>query len=109
MSKSNVEDLSPDWWQMEFACRALSHCFDRHIVGLSVGLGKGGKIVEEVFTGFLLLHENRLMWCTAGHVIDQLGEILETRPPEEVQLHWMDGMPINGASSFPVHDRNLAR
>jgi hypothetical protein len=98
---------SGDWWRSMEVCGLLSHWFSRHLLALYIAYDVEGTRTHRVDTGFVLCHREMLFWATAGHVIDQVNEILRDRSCRVVQMLWGDGCEIPGAESVMVHDRNL--
>jgi len=99
--------LPHDWWRSAEVCRVLSDWFSRHLLGLYTAYDVDGTRTHRVDTGFLLSHREMLFWATAGHVIDEVSEILRSPRCRVVQMMWGDGCDIAGAQSVLVHDRNL--
>ncbi len=100
-------DLPSDWWQQLSACQTLADWFGRHLVGLFLSVQAEGSNRQGVYTGFVLFYEENLLWITAGHVVDEIRQVL-SNPETDVQImRWLDGCDIPGAESVPVHNRNL--
>jgi hypothetical protein len=101
-------DLPDDWWRYTSTCQILSDWFIHHLLGLFLSLlDERGRIRHGVLTGFLLYHQDILLWITAGHVIDSINAILSNPHIKVLRMRWLDGCEIPGAESVPVHNRNL--
>jgi len=71
-------DVPDDWWRRSNVCRHFSHDLGRAAVPLLVVWDRGQEHQTEIFSGFLVLHGQRLMWMTAGHVIEHLREVVSS-------------------------------
>lgn len=93
---------SLNWWQTAGACRCMSHLLGDSVLPLLVVRKTSDGFLHEVFTGFLLNHLRRLMWLTAGHVIDGLRSISTMDSKNIRHVCWMDNYPRENATSIPV-------
>ncbi|TKJ29436.1 MAG: hypothetical protein CEE40_08490 [Chloroflexi bacterium B3_Chlor] len=101
--------LPDDWWRRLDVARRLSEWFSRHLLCLFVSYETGARSFLKVYTGFLLYYLDCLFWVTAGHVIDQLSELLSSGQVEVERMRWLDGCEIPGAEAVVVHNRELLR
>ena len=104
-----LANLPDDWWLRLSTCQILAKVFSRHVLGLFISYKESGhkQTCHAIATGFLLHHEEALLWVTAGHVVDKLGEILPDPDSEIIRMRWLDGCEIPGAESVVVHNRDL--
>jgi hypothetical protein len=101
--EDQVRNLPPDWWQRVSTVDALVKHFKTHIVGLLFGGSTKGTFQYFVFTGFLLDHNDELLWLTAGHVIDNITAALNSPDFSLSVMQWLDGYDVPGAESVPVN------
>jgi hypothetical protein len=81
MSKSPEEmirNFPSDWWQHARAIEELIKWFRTFIIGLLVGGAIKGEFRYFLYTGFLLYHKDKILWLTAGHVLDNLSQVLSS-------------------------------
>lgn len=99
--------LPDDWWYRKSTCQILLDWFKRYLLGLFVSVEIEGKVQHGLYTGFLLLYKENLMWATAGHIIDEIRGIISNPSIKIVRMRWLDDCKISGAESVPVHNYNL--
>jgi hypothetical protein len=110
MSKSPEEmirDFPSDWWQQARAIEILIEWFKPFIVGLMVGGSVMGEFQYSLYTGFLLYHRDRLLWLTAGHVVDYLSQVLSSENFTLTVMRWLDDYKVPGAEAIPVNRPQL--
>ncbi|MCB8925293.1 MAG: hypothetical protein H6652_06655 [Ardenticatenaceae bacterium] len=106
--ENRSHELPDNWWAYQSTCEILAGWFQKHLVGLLISISKNEKAHNNlVFTGFLLFYRERLLWITAGHVIDKIQEVLQEPNYDIVTMQWLDGGKIPGAESVIVHNRDL--
>jgi hypothetical protein len=106
-NEPKLEDLPNNWWQQLSTCQVLADWFSHHLVGLFFSVQIDGHHQQCVYTGLILNYENNLLWATAGHVIDQISNLLFDSRINIWAMRWLDGCEIPGAESIPVHNRNF--
>ena len=99
--------LPSEWWQHRSVAEELAHWFVRHVLGLALSFRYQGNTRRAVFTGFLVDLRGRLLWMTAGHIIEQLNRVLSSSDYSVLDMRWLDRWRIPGAESLPAHRRNL--
>ena len=102
-----MDYLPTDWWRRKSTCQILLNWFKRYLLGLFLSVEIEGKVQHELYTGFLLLYKENLMWATAGHIIDEIREIKSNPNVRIVRMRWLDDSKISGAESVPVHSSNF--
>lgn len=102
-----LRNLPPDWWQRALAIEELLKWFKEFIVGLLVGGSVNGKFQYFLYTGFLLHYKGNLLWLTAGHVVDNLSQILSSPNFSLSIMRWIDGYDVPGAEAIPVNHSNM--
>ncbi|MFV2044608.1 MAG: hypothetical protein ACC700_15410 [Anaerolineales bacterium] len=111
MAENEIDErafaMPNDWWQTVRTSHILSSLFERHVLGLFVGGFQAGEYQHNFYTGFLLRHGNYLLWLTAGHVVDELNKILNSRDFEVTKMTWLDRYEGQGDEGVIVHNRNL--
>lgn len=95
-----IRALPPDWWKEPTTPRVLSNYFSRHVIALHLVVEVDGKPQQTIYTGFVVFHVNRIVWATAGHVIDQILAIRNHTGTRVIKADWIDTMPFN----IPVVD-----
>ena len=106
-SEIKLADLPDDWWQQLSACETLADWFGRHLVGLYFSIKSRGTKQQGAYTGFVLFYDENLLWITAGHVVEEIRQLLSNPEIDVEVMRWLDGCEISGAESIPVHHRNL--
>lgn len=114
MDTENPEDylklslkLPDDWWRTLHTIDVLINWFRRYLIGLFIEVQSGNQIQQAMFSGFLLKYRGYLLWVTAGHVIDELINLLEDDIFTFRTMHWADNFSVEGAESIPMHKRDL--
>lgn len=100
-------ELPPDWWQSVRATHALLEWFKLHIVGLLVAGSSPSGFQYSFYTGFLLSYAQKLLWLTAGHVVEELQLVLSSPHFRVSQFRWLDSYDAAGASAVPVHRADM--
>jgi hypothetical protein len=104
---SKMLELPDDWWQRASTVNVLIELFEHHILGLLIGGMTNSVFQYSLYTGFLLLHGDELLWITAGHVVEEIDQILESHDFHVSVMKWLDGFDVPGAETVPVHRENL--
>ncbi|MGD0006448.1 MAG: hypothetical protein ABSE06_19730 [Anaerolineaceae bacterium] len=102
-----AKNLPENWWQTLTTCQILSKQFEKHMVGLMASGNIYGIDQMVLFTGFLILYNQTLIWFTAGHVIDCIKDIISNSAKDNLQLKWLDGITIPGAVGIPILRENI--
>lgn len=102
-----MDYLPTDWWRRKSTCQILLNWFKRYLLGLFLSVEIEGKVQHGLYTGFLLLYKENLMWATAGHIIDDIRKIKSNPNVRIVRMRWLDDSKISGAESVPVHSSNF--
>lgn len=88
-------------WAHHDSAAYFSGVFSRHVKGLHVVTQEKGEIQQYLFTGSLLNLNGTCFWMTAGHVVDNLREIVMADSVlEGAQI--LDGYPKEGANAVPL-------
>ncbi len=95
-------DLPDDWWQFTAVSQRLSEWFSRHLLPLFVVIRGNNQTQHPLYTGLLLYYERLLFWITAGHVIEEMRQIVRNPQIEVLQARWLDRYQIGGAANIPV-------
>ena len=96
--------MMPDnWWRMQKVAKGLFDWFSRYMVGLAMIVEINNKKQHTVYSGFLLFQREILFWVTAGHVIEEIQELISNENVKIIRQRWLDGCDIKGAGSIPVH------
>ena len=98
-----MRELPPDWWQSESTAVILLDLFRRHIVPLLLAGYVERKFQFTIYTGFLLQHNQNLVWLTAGHAIDELSSILSSPSFEVSKMVWLDDYKAAQSEGVPLH------
>ncbi len=73
-----MRNLPSDWWQSVNSADAFIQLFQRNVVGLLLAGMIDAKFQYSIYTGFLLWHEENLLWLTAGHIVEEIVSILSS-------------------------------
>jgi hypothetical protein len=102
-----ILEMPDDWWKTTNTCATLLDWFDTHILGLLIAGQTNGTPQQYVFSGFLLIRGERLLWISAGHVIDQINDALTSPSFHLTAMVWLDNYPATGAENMAAHNRKL--
>jgi hypothetical protein len=100
-------DLPPDWWQTATASSVLIQQFKKHLLPLLVAGSVNYQVQYNIYTGILLRHGETIVWLTAGHVVDELIQILSSPHFKLSAMAWLDGYEATQAGSVPLHRINI--
>lgn len=104
-----VRNLPSNWWQSANAADALIRWFERNIIGLLLAGMVEGTFQCSVYTGFLLRHGKYLLWLTAGHIVDELDQILSSEKFEITKFCWLDNYDSPAANAVLVHRKDMPK
>ena len=79
-----------------FRDRLQKHMLALYIVGKVRGEPQHG-----IYSGFILHHFDRLMWATAGHVVQELNELFDSPDFELIEASWVDTWNPPAANKIP--------
>jgi hypothetical protein len=85
----STAEFGEDWWQQAPVVERTAGILGEYLVGIFVGTVSREKPVAEIFTGFLMEEQDRLCWCSAGHVIEQVDKWLEEYRHERAAMKWV--------------------
>lgn len=103
---TKVSEYPSDWWKRPKSIEFLCGEFKKSVIGLLISYSTNNESPYQFYTGFLLEQKERLLWMTAGHIIDQIDQILEIGNNNLI-MRWFDGCPIDGAESIPINYHSL--
>ena len=106
-ARRRMLDLPSDWWQTAQATYSLLQWFKLHIVGLLLAGSVDHQFQYSFYTGFLLEHTNRLLWLSAGHVVEEIESALSSDRFRVSQFCWLDNYEDPKAPAVPVHRRDM--
>jgi len=96
-------ELPPDWWQTATASSVLIQQFKKHLLPLLVAGSVDRQVQYNIYTGVLLRHGETIVWLTAGHVVDELIQILSSHHFKLSAMVWLDGYEATKAESVTLH------
>mgnify|MGYP000656815050 CR=1 FL=1 len=99
--------LPPDWWQSIHTASILLKWFKSHIIPLLVAGSVGKNIQYNVYTGILLEHNQIMVWLTAGHVVDELKQLLSSSAFKPSVMTWLDGYEAPMAEGVRLHRTDI--
>src|ERR1041385_6192493 len=102
-----MRQLPPDWWQSAQSASILLKAFKSHIVPLFVVGSVSNKIQYNVYTGILLEHNDIMIWLTAGHVVDELQQLLSSSAFKLSMMAWLDGYQVAMAEGVRLHRTDI--
>ena len=73
-----ILQLPRDWWQSMQSASVLLKAFETHVIPLLVVGFVNNKIQYNVYTGIFLQSDQTMIWLTAGHVVDELQQLLSS-------------------------------
>lgn len=104
----NRSQLPSDWWQRRVALDYLIKSkLSHHMIGLELDGTVGQDVHSYLYTGFILEYKQHRLWVSAGHVIDEIRQVLNTRTFNVTKMAWLDGYQVSQADEILVYDRNL--
>lgn len=98
-----VKRLPTDWWKTTKWCVTCSNLFKGYILGLMLSRKFNGKYQTVLYSGFLFEFRNTLIWFTAGHITDEINNVLSDNSYENLMGRWIDWENIPDANSIPVN------
>ena len=101
-SENQVLNMPQDWWQRASIVDVLIKLFQTHVVGLLISGHSRNKHQYYFYTGFLVYYSDKLLWFTAGHVIDNISATIASSNFLISVMRWLDGCEVQGAEAIPV-------
>ena len=90
-------------------CVFSSHpTIKKHLLPLLVAGSVDRQPQYNVYTRILLRHGETIVWLTAGHVVDELIQILSSPHFKLSAMAWLDGYEATKAESVPLHRIDIA-
>jgi hypothetical protein len=102
-----MRNLPLDWWQSANAADALRQWFQQNIVGLLLAGISDAQFYYSVYTGFLLKHEEYLLWLAAGNIVEEIESVLSSNRFKITKFCWLDDYHIPDASVVIVHRKDM--
>ena len=104
---SEMGQLPPDWWQTVAASTALLQKFTSHVIPLLVAGIIDNSVQYSVYSGILLRHERTIVWLTAGHIVDELVQVLSSPNFKLTTMVWLDDFSVKGAEGIRLHRTDI--
>lgn len=104
---NKMRKLPPDWWQSIHTVSVLCKLFKRHIIPLFVAGSVGNDFQYNVYTGILLNHNQITVWLSAGHVVDEIKQLLSSTSFRLSLITWLDGFGVPEAEGVKLHKINI--
>ena len=97
-------DNSFDVWSQGDVAGILMKQFKKHIIGLLIALKLKGEndYRQTIYTGFMLFYRNVYLWVSAGHVINHVSQIVESKDIADCVIRWADDFNLEGAENVPA-------
>jgi hypothetical protein len=105
--EEEIINLPNDWWEEPETCKKFASLFIKHTVPLYFSVVSDGKRQDYCFSGLLMNYCDRLFWCSAGHVIENINQVLNTKNLTITKLLWLDRYEVPDADALIVHNRKL--
>ncbi len=102
-----ILQLPLDWWQSMHSASVLLQWFRSHVIPLLVAGEVNGTTQYNVYTGLLLEHKQTTVWLTAGHVIDELKQLLSSPTFKLSAMAWLDEFERENAESVRLHRTDI--
>jgi hypothetical protein len=94
-----------DWWIRSSASHYFSKELLKYFVQLYISYRLEDKIYRHPCTGILVDIKGKLLWISAGHVVESIVEHYENGSIND--LRWIDRREIRGAESLPFQKRKI--
>lgn len=104
---SEMGQLPPDWWQTVAAATAFLQDFANHEIPLLVTGIIDNSVQYSVYSGILLRHEKMIVWLTAGHIVDELVQVLSSPNFKLTTMVWLDDFSVKGAEGIRLHRTDI--
>ncbi|MEQ9206263.1 MAG: hypothetical protein RLN78_02730 [Phycisphaerales bacterium] len=98
----HMNSLPNDWWKAPALHRSWSDWFSKHSCFLHVAFRQNKETKHEVYSGFLVFHNDELFWITAGHVVKEIEMMHEDASVEVCAMSFIDDHP-EGAGCISIH------
>jgi hypothetical protein len=108
-TNEEIINLPDDWWENAEVCQKFASLFIKHVLPLYFSVIIDGNRKDYSFSGFLMIYSGRLFWCSAGHVIENIDQIICSKNVQINQMRWLDRFQVPGADSLIVHNRKFSR
>jgi hypothetical protein len=102
-----IKQLPPDWWQTTVAALTLRKASRSHVIPLLAAGFVGREFQYSVYTGILLRHRATIVWLTAGHVVDELLQLLSSPSFKISTMMWLDDFGVKEAEGVRLHRTNI--
>ena len=102
-----ILQLPKDWWQSIHSATILLKAFKSHIIPLLVAGSVNNKTQYNVYTGILLKHNQTMIWLTAGHVVDELQQLLSSSAFNLSVMTWLDRYEVKSAEGVRLHRTDI--
>ncbi len=97
-----------DYWRSGMVAAQLSHEFGDHVIAIGIAFTFDKQAHYEWFSGFLVVIDDRLLWLTAGHVVDRILELRDSQAVRIDYVSWNDNYPDAAAAEVPFPLQALA-
>lgn len=91
-----------DWWRTREIAERLQSGFWQCAIVLFMKVRTPDGLIDENFTGFAVSISGRLLWITAGHVVDAMKLYLEDARFEVIEMKWIDRHDVLRAKGIVV-------
>jgi hypothetical protein len=102
-----IRQLPQNWWQTTMAASTLIKPSRSHIIPLLAAGFVGREFQYSVYTGFLLKHGETIVWLTAGHVVDEVIQLLSSPNFQISTMMWLDDFDVKGAEGVRLHRTDI--
>ncbi len=93
------------WWVKSSASRYFSTELVKYFVQLYMSYKENGNIYRLPSTGILMEVNKRLLWVSAGHVVEAIIEQYKQGTIND--LRWIDRWDVRGAETLPFQRRSI--
>jgi len=94
-----------EWWIKSSASQYFSKEFLKYFVQLYMSYKSNENISRFPSTGILVEVNKKLLWVSAGHVVESIIEHYKNGSVND--LRWIDRWDIQGAETLPFQKRNI--
>lgn len=102
-----INKIPDGWWKSKPACDKFSDIFKGYILGLLISGLFSDKQQSYLYSGFLFCIDDTIIWFTAGHVTQNITDVILNTPIEDFLGRWIDWEDNNWDNFIPVNFKNF--
>jgi hypothetical protein len=102
-----MQQLPANWWQNAAVASSLLKEIRACVVPLLVAGYVGREVQYSVYSGFFVTRAGTAVWLSAGHVVDEVTQLLSSPNFKILTMAWLDDFEAKGAEGVPLHRANI--